>query len=172
MRAEQPYSSISNAAFVSAGIAIISANGLLGATLVFLGIGSFCYHALPKSAFPSWGERLDEVGMYAVLIAMLGIQVEAYLPGVAIHLAIWGIFTAAWLHDRLDSFQVVGVLSSAALVLVGLQHGWWLALGFTLWMVASAALRALGEYFAHEIMHPLWHLSLGLLIYSWSGYYL
>lgn len=170
---DEPLSTVSNAAYAAAGFYVIERSTqpehyLYGACLVLLGIGSGLYHGLPKAAVPTWGQRLDEVGMYLVLTALAACMADMIAPWAWQYPAVVLMFWLAGAHDTLDSFKAVPALSAGCVALMIVSVGLWPAVLSVGVFGAAALVRAwaerqkhMGRARLHDAGHTAWHLATG-----------
>lgn len=93
----EPQNTISNLAYLTAGLAILlagrrTASMGLGWAAVFLGVGSAVYHA---SLLPEW-RMLDILGVYAVLYGLLLVGLSAILNSMSDGWRGWGMVILVW----------------------------------------------------------------------------
>jgi len=93
----EPQNTISNLAYIAAGLAILlagrgSVSRSLGWAGIFLGFGSGIYHA---SLLPEW-RMLDILGVYAVLYGLLLVGAATNYPRLRNGARGWGLVILAW----------------------------------------------------------------------------
>lgn len=151
---KEPLSVWTNAAYAVVGVIVLLAPGgaagvVYGLSLILLALGSFAYHAGRKTNPPSWGQRADEMGMYLVLSAAIGVITGAWVPCLVL------ATTLTIGHYHIDSMKVVPALGAAAFLALGLVSGWGPAgLVLLIFLVAGVA-RFL---FSSDLSHAAWHV--------------
>jgi hypothetical protein len=150
----EPISTLTNAAYVLAGILV---GGIYGVALVALGIASGGFHATQDRRW----QAADECMMYVVLCCL------AVLWGVPPVIGYVGALALVVAWQRLDSFVMVPVLTAFVLLLIGVQvplKGVTLALlGGAAFAIRQLAERAGGQ--TEDVGHGVWHVLTATALY-------
>lgn len=153
----------SNLAYGAAGAFILTLSYEPHALLLSLA-WAHIYHMVASGLWHltkrSWAGKLDELGMYAILITLSAWALFEALGGDPLFyfLGEWALVGAsAVLLRQLDSWVMVPVLSGLGLVLLLFAVGFE-ALICALLLVNAFIVRQHGRDTHHGWLHPLWHV--------------
>lgn len=130
----------------------------VAATFILLMVGSSAFHA----KWHPFGQAMDECAMYISFSAILASHMPHPFLGILAAFGGWAL-AAAWV--RVDSFVAMPFLAIMSLIAVAAGGAPWTALALLVALLASVAVRHIGEKKHSAALHGLWHASTAAIMY-------